>query len=38
MNHTNNDDFKPITICTSQQQLVEPGPMGAVAVWGCRIS
>jgi outer membrane protein OmpA-like peptidoglycan-associated protein len=28
MNYTNNDDFKVITICTPQPQLVEPGRMG----------
>jgi outer membrane protein OmpA-like peptidoglycan-associated protein len=28
MNYTNSDDFKPITICTPQPQLVEPGRMG----------
>jgi outer membrane protein OmpA-like peptidoglycan-associated protein len=28
-NYTNNDDFKPIAICTPQPRLVEPGPMGA---------
>jgi outer membrane protein OmpA-like peptidoglycan-associated protein len=29
LNYTNNDDFKPIAICTPQPRLVEPGPMGA---------
>ena len=34
MNYTNSDDFKPITICTPQPRLVEPGPMGAAGRLG----
>ena len=29
LNYSNNDDYKPITICTPQPKLVEPGPAGA---------
>jgi outer membrane protein OmpA-like peptidoglycan-associated protein len=34
MNYTNSDDSKPITICTPQPRLVEPGPMGAAGRLG----
>jgi len=28
LNYTNDDELKPITICTPQPKLVQPGPMG----------
>ncbi len=34
MNQTYSDDYKPITICTPQPRLVEPGPMGAAGRLG----
>lgn len=34
LNDTNNDDYKPITICTPQPRLVEPGRMGAAGRLG----
>lgn len=34
LNYTNSDDFKPITICTPQPWLVEPGRVGAVGRTG----
>lgn len=34
LDYTNNDDYKVITICTSQPRLVEPGPMGAAGRLG----
>ena len=34
MNYTNSDDSKPITICTPQPRLVEPGRMGTAGRLG----